>query len=370
MKRIAKHFLLSLLLPVFIGCGHDRPALRTTPTVSDLQIAEVRKAEVPASSPMVGTVQAKESTSLSAQVVGRVAAVLVHEGDSVRAGQVLVRLDNAQAHAGIEQAQSAVETAQHNLDAAGAQAALATSTLSRYQILREQKSVSPQEFDEISRRAEAASAQLAAAQSQFAAQKAAASSANVIAGYSTITAPFAGVVTARHVDPGALASPGTPLIDIDRAGPLQLVVTVDESLLRNITTGSALPVSIPAASSESIPGRVTQIVPSANAASHSFLVKIALPASAHLLAGMYGTTSVVASTRNTLLVPQTAVVAHGSIRSVWAVDTQHVASLRYVSLGAPMGADVEVLSGVSAGEQVVLSPGDRELGGDRIEARR
>jgi len=295
--------------------------------------------------------------------------VLVHEGDSVRAGQVLVRIDNAQARAGVDQAQSSVSAAQHQLDAVQSQAALAASTLQRYQMLRDQKSVSPQEFDEVSRRSEQASAQLASAQATLDAQRASASSANVLAGYSTVSAPFAGVVTARHVDPGALAAPGVPLIDIDRAGPLQLALTVDESLLNRLQQGSALSVSISAAGPDPITARIAQIVPSADASSHSFLVKLDLPNSSHLEAGMYGTASLGGAMRSAILAPQSAIVAHGSIRSVWVVDSRHLASLRYVSLGPPIGSDIEVLTGLSAGEQVVLSPGDRELGGSRIEAR-
>jgi RND family efflux transporter MFP subunit len=362
--------LPALTLPGLTGCRHDAAPVNATPaTITGLHVAEVRTAQVPETSPGVGAVQAKESATLSAQVVGRVNAVLVHEGDTVRTGQVLVRIDNTQARADVDQAQSSVSAAQHQLEAAKSQAELAASTLQRYQMLRQQKSVSPQEFDEVSRRSEETSAQLASAQANLDAQKALASSASVLAGYSTITAPFAGVVTARHVDPGALAAPGVPLVDIDRTGALQLAVTVDESLLSRLQLGSALTVNVPSAGPDPVTARIAQIVPAADASSHSFLVKLDLPNSSHFKAGMYGTASLGGGTRSAILAPESAIVAHGSIRSVWVVDSRHLASLRYVSLGSPMGSDIEVLSGLSAGEQVVLSPGDRELGGSHIEAK-
>lgn len=369
MKTLRAVLISFLLSAAFTGCRHEAQDVHASATVTGLQIAEVRAAQISDAAPIVGTVEAKESASLSAQVIGRVTAVLVHEGEAVRAGQVLVRIDDAQARAGVDHAQSSVAAAEHYLDAAKSQAALAASTLARYQVLREQKSVSPQEFDEVSRRSEEASAQLAAAQANLEAQKASAGSAGTLAGYSTITAPFAGLVTARHVDPGALASPGVALVDIDRAGPLQLVVSVDESLLRNIEPGSPFVVSIPAISPDPVSARVAQIVPAADTTSHSFTVKIDLPASAYLRAGMYGTTSISSSTRNALFIPRSALVEHGTIHSIWVLDAQHVASLRYVTLGPEMGSNVEILSGVNAGEQIVLSPGDRELGGSRIEAR-
>ena len=369
MKTAARLHTAILPLLLLAGCRHETPVAHAAAAVTGLQVATVRATQVPAVSPIVGTVRARESVSLSAQVTGRVTSVLVHEGDSVRAGQVLVRLDNAEARATAAQAESAVQAAEHHVDAAQAQATLAASTLERYQMLREQKSVSPQEFDEVARRSEAAAAELKTAQAQLAAQKAQGSAADTVAGYSTIVAPFAGVVTARHVDPGALAAPGTPLVDVDGGGPMQLVVSADESLFDKIRPGASLEVEIPAASPEPMAGRVAQIVPAADAASRSFQVKIDLPAWRNLMAGMYGTASIASSTRTAILAPQSAVVTHGSVHTVWALDAEHAASLRYVSLGSPTGSEVEILSGLSAGEQVVLAPGDRELGGSQIEAR-
>ncbi|HVZ83939.1 MAG TPA: efflux RND transporter periplasmic adaptor subunit [Terracidiphilus sp.] len=364
-----KPLLLCCLSLALAGCGHSTQSASAPATVTGLRVAVATTAQIPSASPLVGTVHAEETANLSAQMVGRVTTVLVHEGDTVHTGQVLVRLDNTEARAGVDQAQSAAQAAQHRLDAAKAQAALAASTLARYQVLREQKSMSPQEYDEVARHAEEASAQLDAARADLAAQKAAVKSAGTLAGYAAIVAPFAGIVTARRVDPGVMAAPGMDLIDVDRSGPLQLQVTVDESLLRDLQVGSALSVSVPSAYSQTVTGHVARIVPAADPASHSFLVKINLPPSHHLLAGMYGTASLDASMHTAVLVPRSAIVAHGSIDSVWVLDTNQIASLRYVTLGASAGDDVEILSGLSTGEQVVLAPGDRELGGKQIEAQ-
>lgn len=370
MKTTARIALLLLLTIFFAGCRKEPGAAQPAPTVRGLQVATARAAQIPSSSPVVGSVRAKESAVLSAQVVGRVTGVLVHEGDTVRAGQVLVRLDAAEAHARVQEAGSSTEAAQHTLEAATAQASLASSTLDRYKILRDQKSISPQEYDEVARRSEAATAQRRAAASQLEAMKAQARSAHAVAEYSAIVAPFAGIVTARHADPGALAAPSVPLLEIDRGGPMQLVVTADESLLGQLPNGAKLAVSIPSASAMPIEGIVAQIEPAMNESSHSFAVKIDLPPSGKLRAGMYGSVQVSSSTRVAVLIPRAAVVAHGSIHGVWVVDAQQVASMRYVTLGAEMGTEVEALSGLAAGDVVVLSPADRELGGSRIEVQR
>jgi RND family efflux transporter MFP subunit len=253
------------------------------------------------------------------------------------------------------------------MEAAQIESELAASTLARYQILRDRKSVSPQEFDEVSRRAQAANAQLESSRSQLTAAEAAASESRTVAGYVGVTAPFAGTITARHVDPGTLATSGMPLLEISKAGPLELNAAVGESLLAGLRAGVTTPVTVPAFSASAIEGRVTDIVPAADPATHSFLIKVALPSMPGLHSGMYGTAAIATGTRNALLLPVGAVVAHGSLNSVWVVDENQIASLRYVTLGASRGDSVEVLSGIGAGETVVLSPADRELGGVRVQ---
>lgn len=360
---------IAVLLFPLAACSPKPSEPPRPPVVSGLAISRAAWGQAPAGASAVGTLSAKESAVLSAQITARVLSVPVHEGDSVRAGQVLIRLDDTAARSEVARAQAAIAASQHQVEVAQTQSALAASTLARYRILRDKKSVSPQEFDEVERRAQAGLAQLQAAQSELAAARATAAGAGAAAGYSILAAPFAGIIVARHVDPGALATPGSPLLEIDRSGALQLCVSLDESLLRELQPGSAIEARVPAASPQPLKGRIAEILPAADPASRSFLVKIDLPASSALRAGMYGTASIGSSNRSALMIPQSAVVSHGSLESVWVVDNHQVASLRYVSLGARFDQSIEVLSGLSAGELVVLSPGDRELGGSRIEVR-
>lgn len=351
------------------GCSPDSRPANTVRVVTGLAAAQATLEPEPDAVAAVGTVRAHESASLAAQTMGRVTAVLVHEGDTVRAGQVLVRMDGAASQAELDRARAGVAMSEHEVEAVQSQAALAASTLARYKLLRDEKSVSPQEFDEVDRRAEAAASQLKAARSQLEGARAAVNAAKATAGYAAIIAPFAGVVTGRHVDPGAMAVPGAALVDVDRAGALQLEVSVDESRVSAVKMGTPITVEIPSIAVGHVEGHVAQIVPAADAASHSFVVKIDLPVEKDLRAGMYGVATIVTGSHMTVMIPQSAVVAHGSLHSVWALGQSGVASLRYVALGAMRGNKVEVLSGINQGEQVVLEPGDRELGGVRVEVR-
>jgi RND family efflux transporter MFP subunit len=262
-----------------------------------------------------------------------------------------------------------VKAAESQEAAAQTQSALAASTLARYKQLQAEKSVSPQEMDEVTRRAEAAAAGVDAVRAQRNAAKAQESGARAMLGYTRLSAPFAGVVTARMADPGTMAAPGVPLLQVESGGALQLQTTVDESAIGSVRKGMKLPVTLIDASNGEIAGTVDQIVPAADPASHSFMIKIDLAPSAQLHSGMYGSTEIALGTHRAIMVPRSAVLLRGSLSCVYVLDAKGIAQLRAITLGVAHGDLVEVLSGISANEKLVDLPGDRDLAGKRIEAQ-
>jgi RND family efflux transporter MFP subunit len=365
MKNVVWASLLAASGVMIAGC-HGGESAATPGTVQTMQarVVESEEQQAPVSLRATGTVHARETALVSAQVMGRIQQVMVREGDSVRAGQTLVVLDDAALRAQVEQAQAGVKAAQDAQAAAQTNAALAASTLGRYKQLESEKSVSPQEMDEVSRRAEGAAASLEAMRAQTDAARAQESSARTMMSYTRLVAPFAGVVTSRMADPGTMAAPGVPILQVDQAGPLQLDATVDESVIGAIRKGMNLTVEVNGAAATA---SVAEIVPAADPSSHSFLVKIDLPSSSQTRAGMYGTADFANGTRQAVVIPRSAVVSRGSLNCVYVLDGQGIAQLRYITLGAAQGNLVEVLSGVSSGEKLVDSPSDRELAGKRIE---
>lgn len=187
--------------------------------------------------------------------------------------------------------------------------------------------------------------------------------------YTRIRAPFAGMVTARMADPGTLAAPGVPLLQVDSAGPLQLQTTVDESAIGAVRVGMKIQVDVDSAPSAAATGTVSQIVPAADPASHTFLVKIDLAASKQLRAGMYGTAEIPTGSHRAILAPSSSIVMRGSLPCAYVLDGNGIAQLRYVTLGSSHGELVEILSGISAGEKLVDKPEDRDLAGKRIEVQ-
>lgn len=366
MKFVLSGSILLAASALIAGCHSDSSIRSAAVETMQARVVESHQQETPLVIRTTGTLHSRETAILSAQVLGRVQQVTVHEGDNVSAGQTLVVLDDAILRASAEQAEAAVQAAASQQAAAQTNADLAASTLARYQQLQAQKSVSPQEMDEVSRRAQAAAAQVEAIRAQGNAAKAQASGASAMLGYTRIRAPFAGVITSRTADPGALAAPGVPLLQVDSAGALQFETTVDESAIGAIHVGMKIPVSLDAAASTSV-GTVSQIVPAADPASHTFLVKIDVPSSKLLRAGMYGTAEVATGTRQAILAPRSVVIVRGSLPCVYVLDSNSVAQLRYVTLGHEQGVQVEILSGISAHEKLVDEPADRDLAGKRIE---
>ena len=369
MKTVLWASLLAVTAAMVAGChGTDSASPAVVQNVQ-ARVVESQVQEVPVNLRSTGTVHAKETAVVSAQVMGRIQQVMVHEGDSVRAGQTLVVLDDAALRAALEQAQAGLKAAQNAQAEAQINASLATSTLDRYKQLESEKSVSPQEMDEVSRRAEAAEANLEAVRAQTGEARAQVNGAHTMLGYTLLAAPFSGIVTARMVDPGTMAAPGVPLIQVDQAGALQLQASVDESAIGAVHKGMKVQVAIDGAGSTSMTGTVAEIVPAADPSSHSFLVKIDLPSSTQLRAGMYGTAEFANGSRQAILIPRSAVVLRGSLACAYVLDGQGIAQLRYLTLGAAQGNLVEVLSGISSGEKLVDAPSDRDLGGKRIEVQ-
>lgn len=357
-------FALALLL----GCSHAPPAPAAPPT-AQAQLVRSVAAQMPQTIQTTGTVHAKETAVISAQVPAHIRQVLVQAGDRVRTGQLLLALDDAAMQSALNEATAAQSAAEKQQAAAQANAQLAAGTLVRYEMLRTEKSVSPQEFDEVEKRSQAAALQLDALEAQSQGAKAAVEGARTQLAYTALRAPFAGVVTARMADPGTLAAPGVPLLQLDRDGPLQLYTTVDESLIGSVRLGMKVPVGIEGFDPAGLTGTVVEIVPAADPESHSFMVKLDLPALKNLRAGMYATAGFSGAMKPLILAPQSAVVTRGSLACVYALDADGLAQLHYVTLGNRHGDQVEVLSGLAAGEALVNNPGDHDLAGRRIEAQ-
>lgn len=378
-----KHIILIPAFVVLLGCG-EAPRKEASPAATApvrVQAVAVTTADWANTYEATGTVRARMAAAVSSKVMGYVREVRVQAGDRVRPGQLLVLLDardvesnSRRAEAGYQEARSAGPEVENAVAAAKANLELSEVTFRRMQDLYSKKSISDQEFDEATARVKAARAgyeMAAAKRAQLAAKIAQADeerrSSEVMRSYTRIDAPFAGVVTVRSVEPGVLATPGTPLLTVEREGSYRLEVPVEESRLPLIRTGQAVSVSLDALG-RSVEARISEIMPSVDAAARAYTVKIDLPALPQLRSGLFGRAVFRLGTRQVLKVPSQAVVERGQLQSVMVVE-EGSARTRLVTLGQHSSSEVEVLSGLGSGEKVIapLPPGLAD--GSRVEVQ-
>lgn len=366
------------------ACGHKedlaKKAAAPAPAVS-VQVAKVATAEWPTSREVVGTVRARNTASVSARIMAYVREVRVSQGDTVRAGQVLITLDSKDLDTARRQAMEAQREAQSTeaevesaIRAAKAQRDLAQVTFERMKGLFEKKSISNQEFDEAQARFRLAQANVEMAEAkrkQLEARIAQAheqvQSAGIQQTYTQITAPFAGVISEKRVEPGNLATPGAPLLMIEQVGSYRLETPLDESLLPTVKRGAAVEVQLEALD-RTVRAMVSEIVPAIDAATRTVTVKLDLPGVANLRSGMSGRAKFGAGAERVLLAPAAALRNEGSLQVAFVVEGG-VARTRMVTLGERRDDMVRILSGLNEGEQVV-SPIPSDLrDGSRAEVR-
>ena len=360
--------MLVFVVALLVGCSETKPAVPApAEKIHGLAVMQVQKTSVPEVVEATGTVRAALSAQLSSQVMGTITRVNVHEGDRVRRGEVLVAIDESLQQAAFAGANAGLHASQESIAAADADYALAESTMKRYQMLYDKKSVSPQEFDEMKTRLAAAKARRDAAHAGREQAEAGVSQAGTAMSFTKVRAPFDGLVIARLAEPGAMASPGVPLLTVEDPSRFRLEATVDESKIGAVRLGESVPVVIDALGEQSIEGKVTQIVPAVDPGSRTFTVKIDLPANPQMRTGLFGRARFARGQHEAIAIPKSAVLNRGQLQAVYVVGSDQLASLRYVTLGPASSDQVEVLSGLQSGDRIVVQPANRDLGGKQVE---
>ena len=357
MKKATRVFLRTLL-PAFVGLvvlvaiiawlagvfvekippGQSPVAARKlgpdqkTDTVHEVTRPDVEQA--------LGTVRAASRTVVSARVLATIEEMLVSAGDEVSEGQVLIRLSSEELEARLKQAQQSLVAAQATREAA-------EKVLHRAENLRKSNAVSDADYD-------AAKAQLEVAQAQQGRAEQAVTEAKVMLSYATITATKAGRIVDRLAEPGDTASPGQPLLTLYDARSLRLEAPVREELAVTLKVGQKLTVRIDSLNRD-LEASIDQIVPQAEAASRSLLVKAALPVTPGLYEGLFGRLLIDAGERSHLCLAQAAIERVGQLDFVEVVGENRSLERRFIQVGRTgEPGRVEVLSGLKAGDKVAI----------------
>jgi len=337
---MSSRLVLPALALAVAACGSGEAALPVTATTPP-PVVTVRAESLATSVPIDGSVTARRRAEIATRLMARVTSVSVDAGTPVRAGQVLVRLGVEDVAASRSRASAARDAARAARDEAARQAARMDTLLTQDAVARVQR--------------DQARLGLAQAEAQLAMAEASLEEVATAAGYATLTAPFAGRVASRTVDPGDLASPGVPLVVLEDDGPRDVVFAVPAELAADIRPGQPIPVVDQEERIVSL--RVRVIARAADPATRTVEVRVTAPPSWRT--GVAVTGLIPAGRHEGIAVPASAIVRRGQLTGLRVLMGDAIV-LRWVRLGRPVSpaagrdsARVEVLSGLEAGDEIV-----------------
>ena len=331
--------LALLLLP---ACGKE-PAPVTAPPGAELKTAQVEWREVDLAYSSEALVEAVRQSTVAAQISGRIVDIRFDTGDYVKKGEVIVRIDERAATQALAASRAQVQEAEAALRNARA-------GYERSRQLYAQNFISQAALDK-------AEADYKSAQARVTALLAGAGQAATERGFATVVAPYSGIVSARHIELGEMATPGRPLMTGFDPSTLRVVATVPQAQVSAIQAGGTARVEIPSINKWIEVKRMT-VVPAADPRTHTTRIRLELPEDARgVYPGVFARAHFVLGKELRLLVPREAVVRRSEVTAVYVVDDNGRPQLRQVRLGAVADErSIEVLAGLQRGERVALEP--------------
>jgi RND family efflux transporter MFP subunit len=323
------------------ACGADQTTPRA-PARSSLAAAPVELREVELTQSAEAVVEAVRQSTVSAQIAGRIVDLPFDVGDRVQKGQVIARIDERSASQALAASEAQVRSAEATL-------VNARANYQRSQQLFAQKFISQAALDK-------AQAEFRSAESQMKAMLAGAGQAATERSFATIVAPYGGVVAARHVQLGEMATPGKPIMTGFDPSTLRVVATVASAQVPAIQAGGRARVEIPAANLW-VDARAVTVVPTADARTHSTQIRLELPDDIRgIYPGVFARAHFVVGRAPRLMVPRGAIVRRSELTAVYVIG-EGAPQLRQVRLGTVADEHgIEVLAGLKAGEKVALDP--------------
>jgi RND family efflux transporter MFP subunit len=330
-------------MTISYGCGHDEPHHAAGQLESmAVQTAEVEVVSEAKAIDVRGIVQPNRQAMISSRAMGPVVALKVRAGDTVKKGQALIEIQPAQSEGQLAQAKGALAQAEAALS-------LAERNYQRFQALHDENASSELELDMARMQYEQASG--AVEQARGAVQ-----TASSIANESSVRAPFNARIVSTMAEVGDLAAPGRPLVQLESIGGQQIWLSVRESDIARVQEGEEVNVVIDSRTDlGTLQGRVEEIVPSADPATHSFTVKVGL-GDVSVPSGLFGRAAISGDSTDRLVVPLSAVHRRGGLELVVVRSDDGTARTRAVTTGGTLDdGRIEVLSGLRDGDVVAIN---------------
>ncbi|MGB5157128.1 efflux RND transporter periplasmic adaptor subunit [Desulfobacterium sp. N47] len=384
LKRIVISSFIVVLLVTLSGCKEKIEPGNSEEKKDAAVKAVVMEAQVvnqPFLYETTGTIHAITESTLSSKLLAEIQKINVKEGDLIKKGDELVLLDNSQVKAQLQQAEQAKEEALNAhaaaisaTDSARAAAKLAGDTYKRYSNLYNDNATSKQDFEDIETKNSQAGAGLLQAEAMVQAAgnrikqaEAAVLSAKSFDKDSVIYAPYNGLVTAKMMEPGDLASPGAPILGVEETQSYYVEFVIPEALAKSIEMGKKINIIIPASNDLLLEGRVYTTSQAADSTTGSFMFKASFPLNKSVRSGVYAKVSVPIGDVNMLSIPPSALIYQGQLTGIYIVDDQNMARFRVIRTGRIFEKSVEILSGLNPKDRYISNPGINITDGVKVE---
>ena len=326
-RHTGRFLILVFCAMALLGCREERKdkTVGQNLTAVPVQVFTVQEEKAPSHVEIMGTVQAAERAVIAARISGTIIELPVVPGSRVNKGELLARVNAGEIAAQLLQAKAQLSQVDRNLERESNLLKKSASTTETVKSLEDSRRIALATVKE----------------------------AQTMLDYAAITAPFSGIITRKNADVGDLAVPGKPLLEIENERNLQVAADIPESMILKITVGDDIPVSIPAAGFSST-CTVKEVSPSADPLSRTAPIKLALPASPDIRSGQFARLSLPQGTEKALFVPRSAIMSFGQMERIFLVQDGR-ARLRLVRTGAVEADKVEILAGLSPGDEIVVT---------------
>lgn len=336
---------LALLLAtlLFSACGSDEPAAPDETAVS-VQVATAEAAQSGNMQNFPGNVESNNQASLSTIVMGTVTEVPVSVGQRVREGDVLARVKDDQIRAKKMQLEANMVQAKANLENT-------EKNLNRIRNLYADESATSKELDDISTMYDIAKANVEALEASM-------REVNEMLEYTVIRAPFHGIVSRKFVSAGDMAAPGHPLVAVADPGTLKITANVPARWIGEISEGDSVTVSISAASIDAADAILTAVSNAGDPMSRQYAIEAQITdpnMAERLKTGMFAEISIRMDGEASLYIPKSALVQRGQLSGVYTVSDNNRTVLRWVRTGKSAEETIEILTGLTPGEQYIAS---------------
>lgn len=355
MKRL-REWVLVVGWSLLTG-GVQAESSKTPALSGSLPTVQVNEVSAPTLQYLDGHVEAVNQSTVSAQTNGVIEKLYYDVDDYVEQGKVIARIRSKNQQAGVQQAQASQSEAKASLAEAQAALAEALANFKRISEIYARRLIPKADYDNADANLKAAQARVKAVEARIEAANAQAAQAGEQLGYTTVVAPYGGIVTKRHVELGEAVSPGTPIMSGISLEQLRVTVEVPQRLIA-VVREQKQAVVLQDGADQPLPVKSITFFPYADPTTNAFKVRLDLDTQVkNIFPGMFVKVGFVIGQGKTLSIPNQAIVNRSEVTGTYVVDAQGKPSLRQIRLGSKIDAEhTSVLAGISTGEQVAVDP--------------